>query len=149
MSDIKFEITKMYTSISQEEYNTGIEELNTAKIKSRETVTVSGREFPPFLYEIIDFQPYRFDGYDVSITIDGYRSDKFSGFFQPNQVACYHRIYDKTSRGAQTALNLYESVSEEDEDYETKRAKYWDKYQRCSQTADFYGSILRAFKESE
>lgn len=149
MSDIKFEITKMYTSISQEEYDTGIEELKTASIKSRETVIVNGKEFPPFLYEIIDFQPYRFDGYDVTTTIDGYKNDEFSGFRQPSQIALYYRRFVGSSKIAEQSLQIYNSLTEDDDQYEQKRAKYWNKYQRCSQTADFYGSILRAFKESE
>ena len=142
--NIKFEIKKMYTNISQEEYLSGVEELKDTDFIRKEVVIFNKKEFPPYIYETIDNEPYRFDGYDITTTIDGYDSEAFTGFFQPTQTAQFVRVKEKVAEAAKYAFEKYNSTKEQAD----VAAKWFDKYKIHKKSLDFYTLLLEELKKA-
>jgi len=141
---IEFQIKKMYTKISEEEFDSGVAELNNEEIKNNQTVKLlDGREFPPFIYEHINDQSYRFDGYDIITIIDGYENNDF---VTPNNTAIYYMNKEKANILAENALNMYNSLLQSDE---KEAEKYLQKYEKFTQSVSFYTSLLEALHNAE
>lgn len=141
--DTKFRIMKIYTKMTTEEFEQNVKELES--IESSEIIVFNNQKFYPFVYELVDGQTYRFDGYDVTVTIDGQRDDDHSGFLQPIEIAKYHKMYSKSTNGASESLRIYKSLSETNE----RKSKYLETYKMNKKFSDFYGLFLKKLKESE